>query len=88
MYQENDNYGMNVLEYFDQYQNAPTSSPLYKNGLRFYPAGQFEYDDLIAQAEAKVARVEAAAAVSPLPDRPNLERVEQVLVAMRKAWYS
>lgn len=51
-------------------------------------AGQFEYDDLIAQAEQKVAKVEAAAAVSPLPDRPDLERVERVLVAMRKAWYA
>jgi phospholipase C len=44
VYQENDNYGMNVLEYFDQYQAAPTSSPLYKNAMRFYQAGQFEYD--------------------------------------------
>jgi phospholipase C len=44
VYQENDNYGMNVLEYFDQYQAAPVSSPLYQNGLKFYQAGQFEYD--------------------------------------------
>jgi phospholipase C len=44
VYQENDNYGMNVLEYFDQYQNASASSPLYQNAMRFYQAGQFEYD--------------------------------------------
>ena len=44
VYQENDNYGTNVLEYFDQYQAAPASSPLYQNGMRFYQAGQFEYD--------------------------------------------
>ncbi|HSZ43141.1 MAG TPA: alkaline phosphatase family protein [Trebonia sp.] len=44
VYQENDNYGMNVLEYFDQYQNAATSSPLYQNAMRFYQPGQFEYD--------------------------------------------
>jgi phospholipase C len=44
LYQENDNYGTNVLEYFDQYQNASASSPLYQNGMRFYQAGQFEYD--------------------------------------------
>jgi phospholipase C len=44
VYQEIDNYGMNVLEYFDQYQNAPVSSPLYQNAMRFYQAGQFEYD--------------------------------------------
>jgi phospholipase C len=39
VYQENDNYGMNVLEYFDQYQNASTSSPLYQNAMRFYQPG-------------------------------------------------
>ena len=44
LYQENDNYGLNVLEYFDQYQAAPTSSPLYQNAMRFYQPGQFEYD--------------------------------------------
>lgn len=33
-----------MLEYFDQYQTAPMSSPLYQNAMRFYPAGQFEYD--------------------------------------------
>jgi phospholipase C len=46
IYQEADNYGMNVMEYFDQYQNAPVSSPLYQNAMRFYQAGQFEYDAL------------------------------------------
>src|SRR5580692_9136289 len=44
LYQENDNYGTNVLEYFDQYQAAPTASPLYQNAMRFYQPGQFEYD--------------------------------------------
>jgi phospholipase C len=44
VYQEVDNYGFNVLEYFDQYQNAATSSPLYQNAMKFYQAGQFEYD--------------------------------------------
>jgi phospholipase C len=46
VYQEVDNYGMNVLEYFDQYQNASVSSPLYQNAMRIYQAGQFEYDAL------------------------------------------
>ena len=44
VYQEADNYGMNVLEYFDQYQNASVSSPLHQNAMRFYQSGQFEYD--------------------------------------------
>jgi phospholipase C len=44
VYQEIDNYGMNVMEYFDQYQNAGVSSPLYQSAMRFYQPGQFEYD--------------------------------------------
>ncbi|GLY71835.1 alkaline phosphatase family protein [Actinoallomurus iriomotensis] len=44
VYQEVDNYGCNVLEYFAAFQNASTASPLFRNGLRTYAAGQFEYD--------------------------------------------
>jgi phospholipase C len=44
VYQETDNYGFNVLEYFAQYQNAATTSPLYQNAMKFYQPGQFEYD--------------------------------------------
>ena len=44
VYQEVDNYGTNVLEYFDQFVNAPVSSPLYQNALRTYASDQFEYD--------------------------------------------
>jgi phospholipase C len=44
VYQEEDNYGMNVLEYFDQFQNASPNSPLFQDGMRIYQAGQFEYD--------------------------------------------
>ncbi len=44
VYQEIDNYGFNVLEYFDQYQNAAVSSPLYQGAMKFYQPGQFEYD--------------------------------------------
>jgi phospholipase C len=44
VYQEVDNYGCNVLEYFDSFQNAHAPSPLFDNGLRTYSAGQFEYD--------------------------------------------
>jgi phospholipase C len=44
VYQEADNYRCNVLEYFQSFQSAPVRSPLFQNGLRTYPAGQFEYD--------------------------------------------
>ncbi|CCH55621.1 Nucleotidyltransferase, predicted [Fibrisoma limi BUZ 3] len=51
-------------------------------------AGAYEYDDLIAQAEQKVAAVEAAATASPLPARPDLVRIEHLLIEIRKAWYA
>jgi len=44
VYQEVDNYGTNVLEYFNSFVNAPVSSPLYQNGLRTYASDRFEYD--------------------------------------------
>ena len=44
VYQEADNYGTNVLEYFKQYLDAPTSSPLYQNAMTVQPHGQFEFD--------------------------------------------
>jgi phospholipase C len=44
VYQQVDNYGCNVLEYFKSFQDATASSPLYQNGLRSYSPGQFEYD--------------------------------------------
>jgi phospholipase C len=43
-YQETDNYGLNVLEYFRQFQEAPATSLLYQNAMVRQPAGQFEYD--------------------------------------------
>ena len=39
VYQEIDNYGMNVLEHFAQYRDAPTSSPLYQRAMRRYRRG-------------------------------------------------
>jgi hypothetical protein len=50
-------------------------------------SGAFDYDDLIIKAEQKVAHVQSAASVSALPDRPDLGRIEQILVNMRTALY-
>lgn len=52
VYQEQDNYGCNALEWFKVFQDAPASSPLYVNGMRRLSSGQFEYDarnDLLPQ---------------------------------------
>jgi phospholipase C len=44
VYQESDNYGCNMLEYFAAFQNASTTSTLHKSGMTVSSAGQFEHD--------------------------------------------
>jgi phospholipase C len=44
VYQQEDNYGCNLLETFKTFKEAPKSSPLYTKGMVRGPEGQFEYD--------------------------------------------
>jgi phospholipase C len=44
VYQQEDNYGCNILELFSRFQNAPVGSPLHTRGMLRGPEGQFEYD--------------------------------------------
>jgi phospholipase C len=44
VYQEEDDYGTNVLEFFEAFQAANPGSPLYENGLTIYPPDRFEWD--------------------------------------------
>jgi phospholipase C len=44
IYQEEDDYGTNVLEFFEAYQAASPGSPLYENALTIYPPDRFEWD--------------------------------------------
>ncbi|AII53591.1 DNA polymerase beta superfamily protein [Hymenobacter sp. APR13] len=50
--------------------------------------GEFEYEQLVAEAEALVARVEAAFAASALPETPDRAAAEARLVQVRRAWYA
>ncbi len=45
--------------------------------------GEFGYDELVARAEEQMGRVEAAFERSDLPDAPDRERVNALLVEMR-----
>lgn len=49
--------------------------------------GKYEYDDLIAQAESKLAQIEIAYQKTRLPAQPNKEKVEAILVSIRQAFY-
>ena len=44
VYQQEDNYGTNVLEYFKNFRDASKDSPLYQKGMLRGPEGQFEED--------------------------------------------
>lgn len=44
VYQEEDDFGCNVVEFFDAFQNAGARSPLYQHGMTIGPADQFERD--------------------------------------------
>src|SRR5262249_45799395 len=44
VYQEVDNYGCNLLEPFQSFQDCPVSSTLFRSGMRTFSTGQFEYD--------------------------------------------
>jgi phospholipase C len=46
VYQQEDDYGCNPLEFFKAYQDAGPNSPLHQHGLAIGPADQFEYDAL------------------------------------------
>ncbi|UYZ63910.1 nucleotidyltransferase domain-containing protein [Hymenobacter weizhouensis] len=50
--------------------------------------GEFEYEELVAQAEALVQQVEQAFAASTLPAAPDRHAAEQLLVQVRRAWYA
>ncbi|WP_219601055.1 DNA polymerase beta superfamily protein [Hymenobacter sp. DG01] len=50
--------------------------------------GEFEYEQLVAEAEALVERVSNAFATSALPDTPDADAAEQLLVRTRRAWYA
>ncbi|MEM9834277.1 MAG: nucleotidyltransferase, partial [Bacteroidota bacterium] len=49
--------------------------------------GEFEYDDLVQQAEEKIAEIARIYQKSVLPKAPDLVEIEQVLVGMRKELY-
>ncbi len=49
--------------------------------------GEFEYEQLVADAEQLVTRVEAAFATSALPEAPNRSAAEQLLRQVRHAFY-
>ena len=49
--------------------------------------GEYEYEDLLREAEAMKDGLEEAFTKSTLPDKPDVERVQEILLGMRKELY-
>ena len=47
-------------------------------------AGEFEYEELVAWAEERLARANAAFEKSKLPERPDRDRINRLLVEIRE----
>ncbi|WP_343634776.1 nucleotidyltransferase domain-containing protein [Fluviicola sp.] len=49
--------------------------------------GKFEYEDLLTRAEEKVQLIEELFEKSPLPQEPDLEKLEELLIGVRDEYY-
>ncbi len=49
--------------------------------------GEFEYEELVQQAEAKIAEIVQIYENSALPEKPDIAKIEQVLVKIRTELY-
>lgn len=50
--------------------------------------GEFGYEELVALAEKKISRIGELFSASRLPEQPDFESAEKVLVTLRKKWYA
>lgn len=51
-------------------------------------SGAFEYNDLLKMADEKVGRIEELYKHAYLPDAPDMQKAEQVLVQIRESFYA
>lgn len=49
--------------------------------------GEFQYEELLEKAEAKIARIETLFLTSPLPEMPDKVLIENLLVRVRDGFY-
>jgi len=49
--------------------------------------GEYEYEDLLKEAEAMIAGLDTAFEASKLPDKPNDEKIKKILFDIRKYYY-
>jgi phospholipase C len=67
VYQQEDNYGCNMLEYFKVFQDAAPGSPLHEKGMLHGPADQFEQDAM----NGKLPAVSWIIPTGPVSEHPD-----------------
>jgi len=92
VYQEEDDYGCNPLEFFKAFQDADPKSDLYKHGMAISPSDQFEYD----VAHGKLPTVSWIIPTSPQSEHPDytpassadfMARKIDAIAANRELWH-
>lgn len=76
------NMAAEIAKYGEVIVNRPDRDFLLK--IR---GGEFEFDDLILMVEEKMTEISELYRTSPLPDRPDVRKAEEVLRQMRTEFY-
>ena len=49
--------------------------------------GDFDYEELLERAEVKISEIEVLYAKSDLPETPDLDKINRLLIEIRDEWY-
>ncbi len=50
-------------------------------------SGEFDYDELIARADVRIEEIHALYEKADLPDEPDVDSLEQILIEIRRTWH-
>jgi len=50
-------------------------------------AGKFQYDELVKWADEKIEEIEKLYEIADLPERPDINKIEELLFEIREEWY-
>lgn len=66
----------------------PQIRRLDRDELLAIKSGLFAYGDLMVKAAGELEKIDQSFVASHLPDKPNVDQIEQWAIEIRRAWYS
>jgi hypothetical protein len=78
---------LNMAEEIAKFKQVNVRRPEREKLLKIR-AGEFMYEDLVSEAEAKIERINELFAKSDLPDHPDLNESNKLLVSIREGFYN